>query len=49
MVILVIYMFDSGYEFSLRSICGSAKAVGAISLTGTVVPLGVALAITAFP
>ena len=36
---LVIYMFAAGHEFNLRTVRGSTKAVGAISLAGTFLPL----------
>ena len=42
---LVIYMFGAGYEFSLRSVRGSAKSVGAVSLAGTVVPLALGVGV----
>lgn len=45
---LVIYMFGAGYEFSLRSIRGSAKSVGAISAAGTVVPLALGVGVAVF-
>ncbi|WP_329052152.1 cation:proton antiporter [Amycolatopsis sp. NBC_01488] len=45
---LVIYMFGAGYEFSLRSIRGSAKSVGAISVAGTVVPLVLGVGVAVF-
>jgi Kef-type K+ transport system membrane component KefB len=45
---LVIYMFGAGYEFSVRSIRGSVKSVGAISLAGTVVPLALGVGIAVF-
>jgi Kef-type K+ transport system membrane component KefB len=45
---LVIYMFGAGYEFSLRSIRGSGKSVGAISAAGTVVPLALGVGVAVF-
>lgn len=45
---LVIYMFGAGYEFSVRSIRGSAKSVGAISAAGTVVPLALGVGVAVF-
>lgn len=45
---LVIYMFGAGYEFSLRSIRGSVKSVGAISAAGTVVPLALGVGVAVF-
>ncbi|MBE1498759.1 Kef-type K+ transport system membrane component KefB [Amycolatopsis lexingtonensis] len=45
---LVIYMFGAGYEFSLRSIRGSAKSVGVISAAGTVVPLALGVGVAVF-
>ncbi|GAA4541088.1 cation:proton antiporter [Amycolatopsis samaneae] len=43
---LVVFMFGTGYEFSLRSIRGSARTVGAVSLAGTVVPLALGVGVS---
>ncbi|MEW1750679.1 cation:proton antiporter [Streptomyces angustmyceticus] len=43
---LVIYMFGAGHEFSLRNVRGSTKAVGAISLAGNLVPLGLGVGVS---
>lgn len=45
---LVIYMFGAGYEFSLRSVRGSVRTVGTISLAGTVVPLVLGIWVSRF-
>jgi len=45
---LVVFMFGAGYEFSLRAIQGSKRAVAAISLAGTVVPLILGVVVAVF-
>jgi Kef-type K+ transport system membrane component KefB len=45
---LVIFMFGAGYEFSLKSVRGSMRSVGAISAAGTVVPLVLGAAVSVF-
>ncbi|MCU1684092.1 MAG: cation:proton antiporter [Amycolatopsis sp.] len=45
---LVVFMFGAGYEFSVKSVRGSARSVGTISLAGTVVPLVLGAAVAVF-
>ncbi|MEC3979438.1 cation:proton antiporter [Amycolatopsis sp. H20-H5] len=42
---LVVFMFGAGYEFNVRGVRGSGRAVGAISLAGTAVPLALGIAV----
>lgn len=45
---LVIYMFGTGYELSMRHVRGSVRAVGAIALAGVVVPLALGVGVSMF-